>query len=159
MKGKIEIREIQDSDIKTLTDLILRQKRLNEEFDSNFEVSGNWESDAVHHLKSVVSDRNENVALVATSSGKSVGIIIVNLRRRRFYKPESEGRITDFYIMPEFRRSGVGRMLYDKAVSELKKRSVELITAEFPTLNLIALNFYKKLGFRELVGIYGRNLE
>ncbi|MEM3676312.1 MAG: GNAT family N-acetyltransferase, partial [Thermoplasmataceae archaeon] len=155
MKGKIEIREVLDSDVESLKDLILRQKRLNEEFDSNFEVSANWESDAVHHLKSVISEKDDNISLVATSAGRPIGIILVNIRRRRFYKPEREGRITDFYIMPEFRRAGVGKMLYDKAVAELKKRSVGLITAEFPSLNLIALGFYKKLGFREIIGIYG----
>jgi ribosomal protein S18 acetylase RimI-like enzyme len=76
------------------------------------------------------------------------------LRERVFYMPSKDGHITDFYIMPEFRRKALGNEILEKASDELKKMGAELITAEVPTQNEIAVKFYTKRGFRSLVQVF-----
>ena len=159
MKDKIVIRGLQSGDIETATDLLLRLKKLNGEFDSIFAVSEGAKKEATEKLESILKEKDKHMAFVADRAGKLTGIIVVNLIDRCYYLPEKEARIADFYVMPEFRRTGAGKMLISKTYEELKKRKIALITAEFPSQNLIALRFYKSLGYREIVGVYGKVVE
>jgi ribosomal protein S18 acetylase RimI-like enzyme len=159
MKDKIVVREMLAADIDGSVDLILRLKKLNGEFDSIFVVSDKAKKDAEDRLKEAVKNPERHISLLAERGGKILGVLLINILDRCYYLPEKEARITDFYIMPEFRRSGAGKMLISRSYEELKKRKISIITAEFPSQNLIALRFYKSLGYREIVGIYGKVLE
>ena len=159
MKDKVVVREMSAADIDGSVDLILRLKKLNVEFDSIFVVSDNAKKDAEDRLKEAVKNPERHISLLAERGGKVLGVMLINILDRCYYLPEKEARITDFYIMPEFRRSGAGKMLISRSYEELKKRKISIITAEFPSQNLIALRFYKSLGYREIVGIYGKVLE
>ncbi len=159
MKDKIVVREMLAADIDGSVDLILRLKKLNGEFDSIFVVSDKAKKDAEDRLKEAVKNPERHISILAERGGKILGVMLINILDRCYYLPEKEARITDFYIMPEFRRSGAGKMLISRSYEELKKRKISIITAEFPSQNLIALRFYKSLGYREIVGIYGKVLE
>ncbi len=159
MKDKVVVREMSAADIDGSVDLILRLKKLNGEFDSIFVVSDNAKKDAEDRLKEAVKNPERHISLLAERGGKVLGVMLINILDRCYYLPEKEARITDFYIMPEFRRSGAGKMLISRSYEELKKRKISIITAEFPSQNLIGLRFYKSLGYREIVGIYGKVLE
>jgi ribosomal protein S18 acetylase RimI-like enzyme len=159
MKDKIVVRELLAADIEGSVDLILRLKKLNGEFDSIFVVSDRANKDAEERLREAVKNPDKHISLLAEKGGKILGVLLINILDRCYYLPEKEARITDFYIMPEFRRSGAGKMLVSRSYEELKKRKISIITAEFPSQNLIALKFYKGLGYREIVGIYGKVLE
>ena len=159
MKDKIVVREMLAADIDGSVDLILRLKKLNGEFDSIFVVSDKAKKDAEDRLKEAVKNPERHISILAERGGKILGVMLINILDRCYYLPEKEARITDFYIMPEFRRSGAGKMLISRSYEELKKRKISIITAEFPSQNLIALRFYKRLGYREIVGIYGKVLE
>ncbi len=159
MKDKVIVREFAQSDLDGAVDLVLRLKKLNGEFDSVFVVSDSARKDAEDRLNELLKNRENHIALVAEKSGKLLGMIALNIIDRCYYLPSKEARITDFYVMPEYRRTGAGKMLVARSYEELKKRKINLITAEFPSQNLIALKFYKSLGYREIVGIYGKVLE
>ncbi len=159
MKDKIVVREMLAADIDGSADLILRLKKLNGEFDSVFVVSDKAKKDAEDRLRDAIKNPEKHISLLAERGGKILGVLLINILERCYYLPDKEARITDFYIMPEFRRSGAGKMLISRSYEELKKRKIQIITAEFPSQNLIALKFYKGLGYREIVGIYGKVLE
>ncbi len=158
-KSELKIRELKETDISTAAELMLRLKKLNGEFDSIFNVSEGAKTEAEKILATVLKEKDKHIAYVSERDGKILGLIVVNLIHRCYYLPEIEARIVDFYIMPEGRRTGSGKLLIDKTYKELKARNVSLITAEFPALNPIAMKFYKSLGFREIVGIYGKMME
>lgn len=158
LKNEITIRELQEKDITGAVDLLLRLKKLNGEFDSTFNVSDTAGKEAEKNLKNMVNDKGKHLSFVAVRKEKLVGIIAVNLVDRCYYEPKTEARIVEFYVMPEVRRTGAGKLLVDKVYEELRANGISLVTAEFPALNPIALNFYKDLGFREIVGVYGKKL-
>lgn len=158
-KSEIKIRELKETDISAGAELMLRLKKLNGEFDSIFNVSDGANAEAEQILKDALKNKNNHLAYVSERDGKVLGLIVINLIHRCYYTPEIEARIVEFYIMPEGRRTGSGKLLVDRAYKELKARNVKLITAEFPALNPIAMKFYKGLGFREIVGIYGKMLD
>jgi ribosomal protein S18 acetylase RimI-like enzyme len=154
------IREAGEGDMEKIIDLVIRLKRLNEEFDPLFKVSSNVAEHAKKYLEECASNKERKLLLIAeTDAGEVVGIVVAEIRTRLFYEPSIEGVITDFYVMPEWRRKGVGKQMMDKAIALLKSRGVQLISAEFPAQNQIAVNFYKKYGFRPLTNIYVKEFQ
>ncbi len=156
----VTIREARESDVDALVDLVVRLKRLNSEFDPLFSARNDCAERAREYLMNALRDNKNHLVLVAEDmGGKIVGVIKADIRERLFYSPSIEGAIVDFYVMPEYRRKGgLGRMMLERAITMLRERGgAQLITAEFPTQNQIAVNFYNKMGgFRSLVSIYAK---
>ncbi len=157
MKKEIEIRRIKENEIDSVVDLFVRLKKLNNEFDSTFKVSENVQEEAKKVLKNIVNSPDH--ILIGAFEGKNViGVMNTVILKRSCYEPKDEARIMEFYIMPEHRSKGIGKAMISELYKILKEKNITLVTAEFPSLNLIALNFYKKLEWREIVSVYGKTL-
>jgi ribosomal protein S18 acetylase RimI-like enzyme len=152
----VTIREGREEDLDSILDLVLRLKRLNGEFDPLLKVRDDAAAKARDYLKQALGDRRRYLVLVAEDGGKVVGVLKADIRERIFYEPTMEGSIIDFYIMPEYRRRKLGEEMLNKASQILRERGAQLITAEFPSMNQIAVNFYTKRGFRPLTYVYAR---
>jgi len=158
VQREIAIREADSGRAQAAAELIARLKRLNGEFDALLSPADDLEEQAQRYVKEALSDKSRLV-LVAEKEGRPVGVLIGEVRRRAFYKPRTEGVISDFYVLPEFRRTGVGARLLAEAAKRFRALGAELLTAEFPSQNIIAVNFYRKHGFRALVNVYAAPLE
>ena len=153
----VTFREATLEDVDALASLVTRLKRLNEEFDPLLKAREDSVEVARKYLKEAI-ESGKSIILVAEEAGKIFGILKSDLIERCFYEPKLEGRIIELYIMPEFRRKGIGRQFIEEAVKKLREKGAQLITAEFPSLNKIAVNFYEKLGFRPVINIYAKEL-
>ncbi|MEM0155089.1 MAG: GNAT family N-acetyltransferase [Thermoplasmataceae archaeon] len=158
MGDNTKIRKMKPEDIETAIELVRRQKKLNEEFDSSFVVSEDAKTGIERYLSNALKEPDKYIALVAECKKRVVGLIKVDILDRVCYDPKAEARIVEFYVMPEYRRKKIGHMLMDELNSMLEKRGITLVSAEFPSLNLIALSFYKKNDFRDMVSIYGKQI-
>ena len=156
---KIEVRNAEESDIDQFVELILRMKRLNGEFDSLFTANEQNHAGIKNYYLECIRDKKKNIALVAVANSKIYGLIKAEVRERVSYVPNYEVRIIDLYIMPELRRKNVGNLLLDHLYAEMRKRKIGVVTAEFPALNLIALNFYQKIGYREVGKVFGKTID
>ncbi|PSN84154.1 GNAT family N-acetyltransferase [Candidatus Marsarchaeota G2 archaeon ECH_B_SAG-G16] len=152
---KVSIRQAQKSDVEKLAALVVRLKKLNEEFDPLLKVRSDAYEVALKDYDEILT-REDYLVLVCEYNSEVVGVLRAHVRERRYYEPRIEGVIEDFYIMPEHRRKRLGREMVKIASEELKKRGAGLIVAEFPFQNKIASDFYQKLGFRAVIGIFGR---
>jgi ribosomal protein S18 acetylase RimI-like enzyme len=157
----IRLRPGREADVAAVVPLLLRLKRLNEEFDPLLKVRDDAEAQAREILRAQVTDPKA-VVLVAegsgTERGKVVGFVRAVVRERPFYTPESEGVIVDIYLLPLYRRKGVGEYLLAEVSSALKAKGAGVVTAEFPAQNEIATGFYAKRGFRPMTSIHARPL-
>lgn len=153
--SSVRFREASANETETIASLIVRLKRLNEEFDSHLKVREDVQKNAEVYVKESL-DADRILLLVAEASNKIVGVLRAELRDRLFYEPPEAGVIVDFYLLPEFRRHGTGRKMIDEATQRLKKMGAQIIIAEFPLQNKIASSFYEKLGFRGTIGLYAR---
>jgi ribosomal protein S18 acetylase RimI-like enzyme len=157
----IHLRPARDSDIPALVPLLLRLKRLNEEFDPLLKVREDAEDQARQILKADIGNPRA-VVLAAEGVGadkdKVVGFVRALVRVRPFYAPEHEGVILDIYLLPLYRRRGVGEHILRETSNELKARGAGLVTAEFPAQNEIASRFYSKRGFRAIIAVQARSL-
>ena len=159
MSDEIEVRKMKDSDVGQVIDMMHRLKRLNQEFDPTFQVSDPPAEEVRESLNEAIKQEKKHILLVADADGKAVGIVKADIHDRIYYLPRQDARITEFYVMPEFRRRMLGRKLISELYRELKKRNITMVSAEFPSSNLIALGFYRGLGYRNIVSVYGRHLE
>ncbi len=152
---EITVRVGRKDDIEQAAALIVRMKRLNNEFDPLFTLVDDAQERARDYLsKSLKSSRS--LVLVAVKGKSVVGVLRAEVRERVFYKPMSGGNITDFYILPEQRRKALGNTMLERASRALRKLGAEVVTAEFPARNEIAVKFYSKRGFRALTNIYAK---
>jgi len=152
----VNIRLMGKKDINAVMDELLRLKRLNSEFDFALKVSSGNESEIINKLNNMIDDKENHIILVAEDNDKIVGILISDIIFRIYYDPKYEVRIREFYVMPEYRGKDVGKALINKLREIAQKKDIKMITAEFPSLNVIAINFYKNMGFKELIKIYSK---
>ncbi len=150
---ELVVREARVGDVSEAAELIVRMKKLNGEFDPLFKVVEDARQRAVSYLSDSLGSKDKLI-LVATRGHKVVGVLRAEIRDRLFYLPAKEGAITDFYILPEVRRMDVGREIISRASQRLKALGAEMVVAEFPAQNAIAVRFYTKRGFRALVEIF-----
>jgi len=157
----IHLRPAREADLGAIVPLLLRLKRLNEEFDPLLRVREDAEAQAKEVLRAQLADPKA-VVLVAEGSGadrgKVVGFVRAVVRERPFYAPEFEGVIVDIYLLPLYRRRGAGEYLLAEVSAALKAKGAGVVTAEFPAQNEIAVRFYTKRGFRPVTSIHARTL-
>jgi ribosomal protein S18 acetylase RimI-like enzyme len=151
----LQVRRAKKEDLGAVADLVVRTKRLNNEFDPLFAVVPDAKARAERHVLGSVAAR-DRLLLVAAEGPKVVGVLRAELRERVFYEPHEEGFITDFYILPEYRRKALGNEMIQRASAELKKMGAQIIVADVPAQNEIANRFYTKRGFRALTNLVGK---
>lgn len=157
----IHLRPARAADVPALVPLLIRLKRLNEEFDPLLKVRDDAERQAGEVLRTQLSDPKA-VILAAEGVGadkdKVVGFVRALVRERPFYTPEWEGVIIDIYLLPLYRRRGVGEYVLREVSAALKAKGAGIVTAEFPAQNEIASRFYAKRGFRAIQQLQARSL-
>ena len=152
----MQIRRAKKDEVDAVADLIVRTKRLNNEFDPLFAVVPDVKARAEKHVLASIG-APDKLVLIAAEGTKVVGVLRAERRERTFYEPHEEGFITDFYILPEYRRKALGNDMILQASAELKKMGAQIIVADVPALNEIANHFYTKRGFRSLTNIVGKS--
>lgn len=147
------VRLARSEDVDAAAELVVRLKRLNGEFDPLFKVADDAPRQAKEYLSEALHNK-DTLVLVCEMRGKVVGLVKADVRRRRFYEPPLVGEIVDFYVLPEFRRRGLGEELVGQAKAKLREKGAQIVTAEFPSQNQIAVSFYQKNGFRPVISVY-----
>jgi len=66
------------------------------------------------------------------------------------FEPEAYTFVSDLYIMPKYRRQGIGTGLIDRVRAWGWAKGVNRLSLVLPNDNLGALKLYEKLGFRPI---------
>jgi len=147
----VHVRHAEAGDAEAVARLVARLKLVNEELDPHFKVVEGLEEAARRYVEGALDDPNKKVLVaVDDDTGEIVGVIILELVDRVFYEPKLKAVITDFYVIPRYRRRRVGTLLLDKAAEEARAAGAGLLAAVFPAGNSIAEEFYKRRGFKPL---------
>jgi len=152
----VVIREIRVEDLDYVAPLVIRFYRFNEEFDPAWSTK-ELDSDFV---KNILKERLESGDLLylAEVEGKVVGFLRAEVRTNPFLEKDKMVVIKELYVKPEYRRRGIARRLIEEANKALEKIGAKILAAEFPSLNTVADDFYKKLGFRRYLSTYIREV-
>jgi ribosomal protein S18 acetylase RimI-like enzyme len=142
------VRRAKKEEIEIVASMLSRMYRLNSEFDPLLQVPEDLEERMKKSIE--ISMFNDNfIVLVAEEEGKIIGAARVKIVDREFYLPEKEGIIEEIYVHPAYRKKGIGEAIIKYIQKELLSKGVKLVSAHFPAKNIIAISFYKKLGFIE----------
>lgn len=103
--------------------------------------------------------RDRRSIIVAKDGEKLVGYVMFNLNASRPFKVRKKWcYISDIYVLPEYRKKGIGTMLL-KAVEELaRKEGIDSIRLIVWRSNETGIKFYKKNNFKEVGFLMERNL-
>lgn len=82
--------------------------------------------------------------LVAVKGSRIVGSIVL----RYFIK--NDGKITGFYIDPNYQGQSIGQLLLKEAINRAKKAKLDGIVLETLDKMEVAVNLYKKFGWKEI---------
>lgn len=143
------IRKAAKADSKEMVDLIVRLKKLNNEFDPLYGVVPDAKKRAERYVSATLA-AGKALLMVATSGSRVIGVVRAEIAERLFYLPSKEGHITEMYILPEHRRAQLGERLLERTTKELKRMGAEIVVADLPVRNEIGMGFYTKRGFRRL---------
>lgn len=152
------IRKATKEDVKDLVDFFSRMYRLNSEFDPLLATPENLEERVSKIVEKSLQSQDEMI-VVAEDNKRIVGAARVIIQDRIFYVPEKEAIIQEIYVYPSYRRQGIGKEIIDFIEAELRTKGIQLLSAYFPARNLIAVSFYKKMGFREVHSKYVKRIE
>jgi ribosomal-protein-alanine N-acetyltransferase len=128
MEGKILIRPMRRGDIKEIIEI------------EKASFQDPWREDAFYNE---LYNKDISIFLVMEVDGKVVGY-------GGMWVIKDEAHIVNLAIHPQYRRQGLGQKLMKVLFEKAEKRGVQRITLEVRASNIVAQNFYKKLGFQEI---------
>lgn len=84
--------------------------------------------------------RENEIKLIVKEREKIIGLIYIDIN------PENN-RLTAIYVLPQYQRKGMGYLLWEEAKKHIDLKKKTLV--QVASYNTKAINFYKKLGFKE----------
>ncbi len=91
---------------------------------------------------------NEGFALLAEEDGRQVGYLVAFYEDDHFMWDTGRiGHVDSFYVRPELRGRGVGRLLMDRAYDLMGDAGARTVALEMVATNDLARRFYEREGF------------
>jgi GNAT superfamily N-acetyltransferase len=92
--------------------------------------------------------RPESFAFLAEDEEKPVGFVIGFYEESHFmWETGRVGHVDSFYVLPETRGQGVGRLLMEAAYAAMREAGASTVALEMVAGNEVARKFYEKEGF------------
>lgn len=132
----MDVRPATESDLGLLRELWLA-------FASEVPPPSHVDQDEEQELREVAEYVREHVALVAADDGSAGGFILARMRGPR------HGWISDLYVVPDARRSGIAAALVREAAATLRAQGADVVSLEVQAENADARVVYERWGFRE----------
>lgn len=93
--------------------------------------------------------RRRNVLIIAKVEEKTAGYALLTFpREQTFEVQEPFGVINELYVLPEFRRKGVGKKLLEWCLSRIRAEGFKTARISVLSGDKEAIRLYEKLGFR-----------
>jgi ribosomal protein S18 acetylase RimI-like enzyme len=89
---------------------------------------------------------------VAESDGELIGFCYSYISQKpKFFRLDKFGFIGDLYVLPEYRRGGIGKALVKDAVDFFARRKIKQIELLVSVKNENTIKFWESLGFNHLL--------
>jgi ribosomal protein S18 acetylase RimI-like enzyme len=132
----VDVRPATESDLDLLRELWLA-------FSREVPPPGHVDHDEEQELREVAEYVRDHVALVAAGDDSAGGFVLARMRGMR------HGWISDLYVVPDARRSGIAAALVREAAARLRAQGADVVSLEVQAENVDARVVYERWGFRE----------
>jgi len=154
----VTIENLQLVDLDKASRLIHKFWGLNSEFEPTLELDEDYLDEIKKNVKMSIADKRQMV-LVARDEEKTVGLIRVEVRDNPYYGKKHIAKIIELYVAPAHRRAGIAAALLDQVSERLRGQDMEILTAEFPTQNVLAASFYESNSFTPFITVFAKRLK
>lgn len=154
----VTIENLQLVDLDKASRLIHKFWGLNSEFEPTLELDEDYLEEIKKNVKISIADKRQMV-LVARDEQKIVGLIRVEIRDNPYYGKKLIAKIIELYVVPAHRRAGIAAALLDQVSERLSGQDMEILTAEFPTQNVLAASFYEDNSFAPFITVFAKRLK
>jgi ribosomal protein S18 acetylase RimI-like enzyme len=104
-------------------------------------------------------DKKRTLMLIAKAEEKTVGFVSATLpREQAFEVAQSFGIVNDLYVLPEFRRKGIGKKLLEECLNRIRAGGFKAARLSVLLGDESAIRLYQKLGFRIFMHSMARKL-
>lgn len=140
------MRQATITDIETLLAINLSSFEANVDHDRFIDM--NWVNTphAKKHFTDAVT-KQDHFTLISEVDGVAVGYILLEPKEIN-YRTAKTVEVSNMAVMPEYRSSGVGATLMNKAKEWAKEHGFQTIMVNAYIKNIRAVDFYKKQGFK-----------
>jgi ribosomal protein S18 acetylase RimI-like enzyme len=153
----VTIENLQLVDLDKASRLIHKFWGLNGEFEPTLELDDDYLEEIKKNVKMSIADKRQMV-LVARDEQKIVGLIRVEIRDNPYYGKKLIAKIIELYVAPAHRKLGIAAALLDRVSERLSGQDMEILTAEFPTQNVLAASFYESNSFTPFITVFAKRL-
>lgn len=112
------------------------------ELNKDFTPHKDWEK---CYFESVLTKETVELCWIVFDNNR-IGFVIYGNEKHRFL-PRLIGYIYEFYIVPEYRRKGLGTVCARNIIQRLRSKGIHKIDIEVANGNEKAIHFWKSLGF------------
>jgi ribosomal protein S18 acetylase RimI-like enzyme len=104
-------------------------------------------------------DKKRTLLLLAKAEKKIVGFVSATLPREPIFElAESFGIINELYVLPEFRRKGIGKKLLEECSNRIRAEGFKIVRLSVLPKDENAIRLYQKSGFRTFMYSMSRKL-
>ncbi len=147
----IEVRDATRSDLRAVTGLWMELAKHHSKLSDDFALS--WDSRL--RWSRYITARFKEIStklVVADEDGELVGFMLCLLSPNTpVYAERKIGVISDVYVVPERRKKGITKLMFDHAVQWFRKNKVKTIQLGVAAVNPEALAVWRGLGFEPFV--------
>jgi len=147
----IQIRKAKQNDIDAIVKLNEHLADYHRKVDKYYKPSSETRKSFRKYISEIIRKRNIKI-LVAETDNKIVGYFIGTIEKAKpFTAPKKIGRISEVFVEEEFRKSGIGRMMFDELIRWFNKNKIKHIELSVDSRNEIGIKAWQKFGFKEFM--------
>lgn len=147
-KTKIKVRKAKIKDADEISNLNYLLMKYHEKFDNYYKINKNHRKIYSKYIKKFIRSKN-TLVLVAEVDKKIVGLMLGAIEKRPpIMKVVKFGHLKDTFVLPGYRRRGIGKILAKELMKWFESKEVEFVELESDIRNKIGVKAWKSLGFK-----------
>jgi len=153
-----KIRKSRENELLKIAGLWKAFMKYNIDFNKSFEINKKATEIFSREMLEKLKETDSRLA-VADSDGELIGFCYSYISQKpKYFRLNKFGFIGDLYVIPEYRRSGVGKALVRDAIDFFNRKKIKQIELLVAVKNEDTIKFWESLGFSHLLTwMYKRN--
>jgi ribosomal protein S18 acetylase RimI-like enzyme len=147
---KVSIRRATTADLEAVQHL--NQKlflKESQEFDPTLKTDRPFSKEGETHFTKRASGE-EGIVFVAVLNEHVIGYVCGGPTKSDTYREKrTVAELENLYVLKEYRMKGIGQQLYEAFLAWCGEKGINKVVVEASSENVTAINFYRKVGFKD----------